>query len=585
MLPAARADYHRTTQPAAAGGVPVPLFASVQGRRSIALIRRGAPLLVALGALAVASCGGGGTSAPPFFTGTAAPGTPTPSPSPTASPTPAPGSTTAAIPSGGGPVALPTVAGEAATLTFAAGAPAGTTLTATESTTAPGGAPAPSSLRRASSFPGATPFFFVKFTVSANVSLATFAGEAVSLLSSQPQTASYYAELDDMTTASATVVLSRCGPATPSTFTATIVNSTCLTSGVTSLSTGHSYLLQFYYVAAGTPTPTPSATPTMTPTATPKPTATPVPTATPTPTITEYSVPPGSQPNGITAGPDGNLWFLDNAATSYAGKLTTGGNATPFAQPSGFALSGITLGGDGNLYFGASGPRSPAQSYVGQITTGGVTTEFAIPNGPVVVSIASGPDGALWFTAVVSGSNVEIGRVTTTGDFSAGPYAIPSATSLAPAVGITAGHDGALWFTEESANKIGRISTSGTITEYTHLAAGANPEGITAGPDGALWFTESGTNKIGRITTGGTVTEYAIPTANSAPFGITAGADGALWFTENAGNKIGRITTAGTVTTELAVPTAGSLPGAITVGPDRNIWFSEVGSDKIGTVR
>ena len=57
------------------------------------------------------------------------------------------------------------------------------------------------------------------------------------------------------------------------------------------------------------------------------------------------------------------------------------------------------------------------------------------------------------------------------------------------------------------------------------------PHGITAGPDDALWFTEITGNKIGRITTGGTITEYAIR-LGSAFRGITAGPDGALWFTE-----------------------------------------------------
>jgi hypothetical protein len=48
--------------------------------------------------------------------------------------------------------------------------------------------------------------------------------------------------------------------------------------------------------------------------------------------------------------------------------------------------------------------------------------------------------------------------------------------------------------------------------------------------------------KIGRITTSGTVTEYVIPTANSYPQAIVAGPDGNMWFTEAATNKIGRIT-------------------------------------------
>ena len=91
------------------------------------------------------------------------------------------------------------------------------------------------------------------------------------------------------------------------------------------------------------------------------------------------------------------------------------------------------------------------------------------------------------------------------------------------------------------------------------------PPGITAGPDGALWFTELDGNKIGRITTAGTITEFTIPTGGSNPIGITAGPDGALWFTEGNGNKIGRITTTATPgdpqITEFAL-TASSFPMA-----------------------
>jgi virginiamycin B lyase len=64
---------------------------------------------------------------------------------------------------------------------------------------------------------------------------------------------------------------------------------------------------------------------------------------------------------------------------------------------------------------------------------------------------------------------------------------------------------------------------------------------ITAGPDGNLWFTEDAGNNIGRITTTGEITEFPIPTPQSGPHGIAVGPDGNLWFTEQTGNKIGRI--------------------------------------------
>ncbi len=96
----------------------------------------------------------------------------------------------------------------------------------------------------------------------------------------------------------------------------------------------------------------------------------------------------------------------------------------------------------------------------------------------------------------------------------------PIPTSSSDPWGITAGRDGNLWFTEQDKNRIGRITTSGIIAEFSFSTRpmAITPRGITAGPDGNLWFTESGGDRIGRITTCGRITEFS-------------------------GNKIGRITT------------------------------------------
>ena len=74
------------------------------------------------------------------------------------------------------------------------------------------------------------------------------------------------------------------------------------------------------------------------------------------------------------------------------------------------------------------------------------------------------------------------------------------------------------------------------MTEYSIPTANSVPEGITWGPDGNLWFTEEA-GKIARITTAGTITEYSTP-AGVSPVDIALGADGNLWFTELNENKI-----------------------------------------------
>jgi streptogramin lyase len=90
--------------------------------------------------------------------------------------------------------------------------------------------------------------------------------------------------------------------------------------------------------------------------------------------------------------------------------------------------------------------------------------------------------------------------------------------------------------------KAGKIREFATPTPYS------DPFAITTGPDGNLWFTELIGDKIGRITTSGVITEYIIPTSGvsgSEPHGITAGPRNTnkVWFTETATSMIGEITT------------------------------------------
>jgi streptogramin lyase len=290
-------------------------------------------------------------------------------------------------------------------------------------------------------------------------------------------------------------------------------------------------------------------------------------------TITEFPLPPGSNPSGIATGPDGNLWFTEFTVNPKVGRITTAGAVTEFPLPRpGATPSGIVAGPDGNLWFTQADFEFGFEGYISRITPAGTITQF--PTGSFPHDIALGSDGAFWFTESDIQAN-SIGRITTAGAY--WTYSIP--TSGYP-WGIAAGPDGDLWFTEY-ANKIGRITTAGVITEFPIPTPGSGPLGITAGPDGNLWFTESGGNKIGRITTAGVITEFSLPTPASGPRNITAGPDGNLWFTQSAGNRIGRITTTGVIT-EFPIPTPASRPIGITAGPDGNIWFTEFNGSKIG---
>lgn len=207
--------------------------------------------------------------------------------------------------------------------------------------------------------------------------------------------------------------------------------------------------------------------------------------------------------------------------------------------------------------------------------------EYQLSGSPVPTSITAGPDGALWFTEYFGN---KIGRITTTGTITEYPVA-GVGSELSQLNTITAGPDGALWFTEGYAGKIGRITTEGSITEYAVLS-GDRPGGITAGPDGALWFTSTHSGGIiGRITTTGVVTEYPLPPGH-APTDITLGPDGALWFTDLGANQIGRMTADGVLRAQFSLsPISCScvVPAGIGAGPDGALWFAK-DIDKIGRI-
>ena len=197
--------------------------------------------------------------------------------------------------------------------------------------------------------------------------------------------------------------------------------------------------------------------------------------------------------------------------------------------------------------------------------------------------------GALSVPAIMAQASTAstIGPVT---EFSSGlsAGAKPDTMALGP--------DGAMWFSEFGADRIGRVSQDGSITEYptsgAGLTAGAEPSGIVAGPIGDIWFTEYGTGRLGAIdpATGKLVGEYPVPAgASSNPQGIVVGPDGALWFTERGADQIGRLdpTMAQSGTSngfsEFAIPSNGTHIGAQPVdlidGPNGTMWATLLAGD------
>jgi streptogramin lyase len=288
------------------------------------------------------------------------------------------------------------------------------------------------------------------------------------------------------------------------------------------------------------------------------------------PSISEFEtgLTPGVQLWGITSGPDGNTWFTEEN-NNAVGRVTPGAVITEFTAgfPTG-SPRGIVTGPDGNLWVAQAG----GDGGIARVTKAGEVTEFPVPTAGDPNDIAVGPDGNLWY--VDPAANV-IGRITPTGsitEFTDGLSDDAEPTS------IVKGPDSRLWFTEQATGKIGAITTAGVITEFSSNLSGSDePADIVAGPDGKLWFTlTADPGGIGRISTTGDVIKFSAGlTMNSKPLGIAAGPDGALWFTESAApGRIGRVTTSGGITEYSSGLVAITNAWFIAAGPDGNMWFT-----------
>jgi len=276
----------------------------------------------------------------------------------------------------------------------------------------------------------------------------------------------------------------------------------------------------------------------------------------PSPVLTHFPIPAtGGSPGAVTVAPDGAVWFT-YPGTKSIGRLGPDGQMTFLSLNGGREAAGIATGPDGSIWFTQAPPANP-------VTGEGATSDAGI--GRVA------PDGAIThFPLPTSAAN---------------PMGVPGMGAGASA--IVAGPDGAMWFIETGADKVGRITAAGVITEYDlpdRDRMHSHPQDITVGPDGAIYVTATLRSRVVRIDpASGAMTDLPPPGAQAAPFaGITAGPDGALWFS-STGDGVGRMTTSGSVK-KFAVPgtdTPRAWPWDLVPGLDGTVWFIEEGGARV----
>lgn len=269
---------------------------------------------------------------------------------------------------------------------------------------------------------------------------------------------------------------------------------------------------------------------------------------------------------GITLGSDGAFWFqgLTPDPRPYTSgiltvfRLTTTGSLTSYpVEPGVFDVAhgwqpqDITAGIGGKLWFTwttTSYAESTGAAFA-TITTAGTLSAFTEMSG--AHQLTTGPDGNMWLAASVYddvGEPADVASISENGvvqkTFAFAAYSDPT--------GIATGPDHNLWVTFVGTNTIVRLTTAGASTSYLVPTPNAF-DGIFAwyrqsarivSGDKEMWFTEGGAGRIGRITMSGKITEYPIPTANLSPVGLAVSrpCDSNLtyvWFLESNPNHFG----------------------------------------------
>jgi virginiamycin B lyase len=166
--------------------------------------------------------------------------------------------------------------------------------------------------------------------------------------------------------------------------------------------------------------------------------------------------------------------------------------------------------------------------------------------------------------------------------------------------GIVSGPDQNLWFTDTGANAIGRITVTGSITEFSGVSTGGQPWNIIQAPsnNAGLMFTELEGNRIGFIGISGiaisSIMEESLTTeTGSYPWGIslytTTGAQTTqtVCYTASGGSVVGCFAGGMSVAPTLYPPSNVSSPAAepygMTQGPGGALWIADYGQSCIAT--
>lgn len=263
---------------------------------------------------------------------------------------------------------------------------------------------------------------------------------------------------------------------------------------------------------------------------------------------------------GITPGKDGALWMSFLSGSSVA-RMDLAGNVTSCTMGgTNYGGPPITRNQDGNVYVG--------EKYDGGFAIASVTptcqvSDLPIPAGGYPRWLVSGSDGNIWISRIYPGG---LGRLTPSGTYTDFTHGLTEVYFLA------AGPDGNVWATAQNSNGYVAVRvkiSDGSITSYPIPYTAGDGLQIAAGVDNGMWIAEH--NQMVRVDiTSGAVSTYAAGIYNSSV--LVAGPNRLLYW--SAGLLGEYSPTKHSIEHRFHYPQGASCGSGMAEGPDSQIWVT-----------
>ena len=138
-----------------------------------------------------------------------------------------------------------------------------------------------------------------------------------------------------------------------------------------------------------------------------------------------------------------------------------------------------------------------------------------------------------------------------------------------------------MYFTELNAGRTGRVTASGTITEWQTPTPQSRPIAV-APRDCRIWFSEEAGHRYGVLDPRtGRIVEYPLRGLTDQLASLAFDRRGTLWLQHVTPDAFGR-GGAGRETNTFSIPTRHATMHRVILGPGGRMWFTELASDKLG---